>query len=205
MYGPSNMHPPSAFALGFATIGTACGLLLAGCHAADRPRPSVAKPSAVQAAGPDPGAMLQESSSPTHAVDGFRAGMIGKWNGVQSSEWEPSHPVELTFEASGNYHATCLEPGCTAFFWGNDQDDSAKTWRLERVERNGAASGLLWVTYGPQRSPEKGTLSHVALSEDGSYLQFEFWGPEGISTSCFGRAAAVPAGRLSFRLDRVDR
>lgn len=169
------------------------------CHPQHAPQPAVAEP----AAAPAHGAAVQTPPVAAHPVDWFRTGIIGRWKGVQSSDWEPTHPVELWFQADGTYHALCLEPGCTALFWGTDQDAPGKTWKIDRVDSDGSASGSLWLTHGADRSPEKGTLSRVSLSEDGSYLELDLWGPEAISTSCFGNAAKVSSGRLSFRLDRM--
>ena len=130
--------------------------------------------------------------------------MVGKWTGVQSNEWEPTHSVEVTFAADGRYHAKCQEPYCVSFYWGTDLDFPGKEWKLENVEPDGTAGGQLWIVHGPDRSRQIGKLAGVSLSENQRYLQFEFLGPDVSSTLCFGPTTEHRSGILSFRLERVS-
>jgi hypothetical protein len=113
------------------------------------------------------------------ALARIQAAMVGTWDGVQSNPWTGNYQggqsqfqVQLAFRADGTYSGHCADASCPSavFYYGSDDDSSAKRYQLLNMNDDGTARGELTLLDWPG-----GDLDAVAVSPDLQRLTFEFW------------------------------
>lgn len=101
-------------------------------------------------------------------------GVVGTWQGVVTTPWQPPYRVQLILRADGSYASTCLEPDCVVFYYGEDGDRQGREHDLFDVRADGRGVGrfsVVWSNGGRQL----GDLDNLRLDASEQTLDFDFW------------------------------
>ena len=107
-------------------------------------------------------------------VDELTAGMVGSWHGCVDTPWVPTYWVEMTFRADGTYSSVANEvldgSSQPAMYYGTDDDDPGKVWRIDDLQASGLGVGIIDIVFGGD-SVNRDAISAIRLM--GDRLEFE--------------------------------
>jgi hypothetical protein len=107
-------------------------------------------------------------------IDELTAGMVGSWHGCVDTPWVPTYWVDLDFRADGTYSSVANEvlDGSSepAMYYGTDDDDPAKRWRVDDLQASGLGVGVIDIVFDGD-SVNRDAISAIRLM--GDRLEFE--------------------------------
>jgi hypothetical protein len=111
-------------------------------------------------------------STPT--IEQLTSGMVGSWHGCVTTPWMPMYWVDLTFRADGTYSSRVGEVldayPVPAMYYGTDDDDPDKRWRIDDLQASGLGVGIIDIVFGGG-SVNRDTISAIRVV--GDRLEFE--------------------------------
>ena len=102
-------------------------------------------------------------------IDELKNGMVGSWHGCVDTPWVPTYWIDMTFRADGTYSASTGEVVDTfagpALYYGIDDDDPDKVWRIDDLQASGLGTGIIDIVFGGG-SVNRDPLSAIRLMGD---------------------------------------
>ena len=121
---------------------------------------------------PSPGLAIDASSS----FDWIEQAFVGNWTGTRTDPWDPAARVLIHFDATKTYTAHCavLDPMCSVWHYGTDEDLPNKTYNLFDLHANGTGEAYIQIAFSASEAIE-GTLDLIAINADTTTLAFDFY------------------------------
>jgi len=107
-------------------------------------------------------------------IDELTSGIVGSWHGCVDTPWVPTYWITMEFRGDGTYSATAVEVvdgfSGPALYYGTDDDDPAKRWRIDDLQASQLGIGIIDIVFDAG-SVNRDPISAIRLM--GDRLEFE--------------------------------